>query len=272
MIHNKWILKVPKQPLAGPGYHKNDSYRELPLLMKINNDDVEVEYHDKTIHCWIEPNILTYDRPTLNWINNEVVSASLVLLGNGDVNLEGKQIMSRIPSLNVKPWTFWPRKPMLLEKILEEHTILKFDQRPIESIFIGNIENQVQLNFRSDKWENVVEEFHLSKGKEHKFTHKEYLHKLMYSKYGLFLRGYGSKCHREVELMALGCVPIITKHVNTSSYMNPMEEDVHFIYVDSPSELTNKINKITSEKWNEMSNACIKWYENNVHSKIYGIQ
>ena len=65
VINNKWILKIPKQPIAGLGRHNNDSYRELPILMKLQNKDVDVIYDDKTIHCWLEPNILTYDRPTL---------------------------------------------------------------------------------------------------------------------------------------------------------------------------------------------------------------
>ena len=102
------------------GYHKNDSYRELPILMKVKNKDVDVQFHSNTIHCWIEPNIITYDRPTLEWINNDFLSASLLLLGNGDVKVEGKEIISRVPNLTVKPWIFWPRKPMLLEKFSKE--------------------------------------------------------------------------------------------------------------------------------------------------------
>jgi hypothetical protein len=64
VIHNKWILKIPKQPIQGLGRHNNDSYRELPLLMKLQNQDIDVKYDNKSIHCWLEPNILTYDRPT----------------------------------------------------------------------------------------------------------------------------------------------------------------------------------------------------------------
>ena len=59
------------------------------LLLKEKNEDVDIIYSDKTIHCWLEPNILTYDRPTLSWCNDEIKNASLMLLGNGDVNIEG---------------------------------------------------------------------------------------------------------------------------------------------------------------------------------------
>ena len=77
VIHKKWLFKLPKQPLQGLGYHKNDSYRELPLLMKINNKDVDLTFINNSIHCWLEPNIMTYDRLTLEWCNQELYNASI---------------------------------------------------------------------------------------------------------------------------------------------------------------------------------------------------
>lgn len=269
VINNKWVLKIPKQPIQGLGRHNNDSYRELPILMKLQNKDVDVKYDDTTIHCWLEPNILTYDRPTLEWCNQEIMKSSLFLLGNGDVNIEGNQLKSKIPNLNIKSWIFWPRKPMLLEKILKEYNVLSFEQRSIESIFIGNFENNVQEKYRKTNvsWENVLSEYHCTKGSEHKFTHKEYLLKLRESKYGLCLRGYGSKCHREVELMAFGTVPVVTPEVSVESYMNPLIEDIHYIKVKSPEELKEKIENINIEQWKQMSSACYEWYQTNVYSK-----
>ena len=269
VINNKWVLKIPKQPIQGLGRHNNDSYRELPILMKLQNKDVDVKYDDTTIHCWLEPNILTYDRPTLEWCNQEIMKSSLFLLGNGDVNIEGNQLKSKIPNLNIKSWIFWPRKPMLLEKILKEYNVLSFEQRSIESIFIGNFENNVQEKYRKTNvsWENVLSEYHCTKGSEHKFTHKEYLLKLRESKYGLCLRGYGSKCHREVELMAFGTVPVVTPEVSVESYMNPLIEDIHYIKVKSPEELKEKIENINIEQWKQMSSACYEWYQRNVYSK-----
>ena len=269
VINNKWVLKIPKQPLQGMGHHNNDSYRELPLMMKLNNNDVEVKYEVKTIHCWLEPNILTYDRPTLEWCNQEIVSSSLMLLGNGDVNVEGKQLQNKVPNLNIKPWIFWPRKPMLMEKVLNNKGILSYDERKIESIFIGNFENNVQEKFRNtnQKWEDVLSEYHCTKGKQHKFTHEEYLMKLPGAKYGLCLRGYGSKCHREVELMAFGTIPIVTPEVSVTSYMEPLIENVHYIKVTTPEELKEKIACISEDQWTKMSIACYEWYQRNVDSK-----
>ena len=268
VIHNKWVLVIPKQPIKGLGRHNNDSYRELPLLMKLNNKDVELKYDDKTIHCWLEPNILTYDRPTLEWCNQEIVNCSLMLLGNGDVNVEGQQLKDKMPNFNIKPWIFWPRRPMLVEKILKNNDILNYDKRTIESIFIGNFENSVQEKFRktNDSWDSVLTEYHCTKGQKHKFTHEKYLMKLRESKYGLCLRGYGSKCHREVELMAFGTVPIVTPEVTVSSYMEPLIENIHYILVDSPEELKEKVANIDEEQWTNMSSMCYEWYQRNVHS------
>ncbi len=269
VINNKWVFKIPKQPVKGLGHHNNDSYRELPILMKVQNKDVDVKYYDKTIHCWLEPNILTYDRPTLEWCNQEIVISSLLLLGNGDINVEGKELKSKIPTLNIKPWIFWPRKPMLLEKVLKTKGVLSYGERTNESIFIGNFENGVQEKFRkkSDSWDTVLTEYHCTKGQQHKFSHEEYLMKLRESKYGLCLRGYGSKCHREVELMAFGTVLIVTPDVTVSSYMEPFIENTHYILVKTPDELKQKVASIDKEQWSKMSSACYEWYQRNVHSK-----
>jgi hypothetical protein len=269
VINKKWVLKIPKQPMSGMGRHNNDSYRELPLLMKLQNKDVDVVYDDKTIHCWLEPNILTYDRPTIEWCNQEITTSSLMLLGNGNVEVEGKELKSKVRNFNIKSWIFWPRKPMLVEKILRTNMCLSHDERKIESIFIGNFENSVQEKFRktTDSWENVLTEYHCTKGQQHKFSHEEYLMKLRDSKYGLCLRGYGSKCHREVELMAFGTVPIVTPEVNVSSYMEPLIENTHYILVNNPEELKQKVASIDKEQWTKMSKSCYEWYQRNVHSK-----
>jgi hypothetical protein len=93
------------------------------------------------------------------------------------------------------------------------------------------------------------------------------MHKLSSAKFGLALRGYGSKCHREVELMGLGTVPIITPEVSITSYMDPPEEGKHFIRCNDPKNLKEILSKITEEKWEVMSKNCYEWYQKNVYSK-----
>ena len=267
VIKDKWVIKIPKQPIQGMGYHKNDSFRELPLLMKKYNKDVDVELVNNSIHCWIYPNILLYDRPTLEWCSKEILDSSLFLLGNGDINKEGEELNKYLK--HVKPWIFWPRRPMIIEKILDEKDILNYEERDTESIFIGNFENPVQEKYRNinDNWENVLSEYHCTKGDKHKFTNEEYLMKLRSSKYGLCLRGYGSKCHREVELMAFGTIPVITPEVSIESYMEPLIENTHYLRVTNSDEFKQKISEMDENKWNKMSKECYEWYQRNVYSK-----
>ena len=158
---------------------------------------------------------------------------------------------------------------MKLEKILKDKSILSYNDRYYTTVFIGNIENAIQNQYRktSHDWENVIDLFHLTNGNKHKFTQEEYLLNLRNSKYGLCLRGYGSKCHREVELMAFGTVPIVTPEVSIKSYAEPLVEDIHYIFINNPQELIKKIENITEEEWKKMSNNCYEWYERNINSK-----
>lgn len=267
VINDKWILQIPKQPMTGLWKHNNDSYRELAFLLKIKNKDVDIEYNSSSGHCWLKPSILTYDRPTLQWIDNGVLKSSLFLLGNGSINNEGVKLQ-KVGIKNIKSWIFWARKPLIVEKILKQKGILDYNRREIDTIFIGNYENSVQEKYRNsnNNWKDVLTEYHCTSGKNHKFSQEEYLMKLRNSKFGLCLRGYGSKCHREVELMAFGTVPIVTPEVSINSYYEPPIENKHYILVKSPQELKEKIQNISKKKWNEMSKECYNWYQKNIHS------
>jgi len=266
-LNTNWIIEIPQQPKQGLFRHMNDSFRELCYLLGEKNKDVQITT-TKSDHIWLKPNILLYDRPTLEWINPEVMKSTLFLLGNGDIKEEGDILKKK--ELNVKPWIFWPRQPKILEKTLHEEGILSFEKRTVESIFIGNFENPVQKKYRIDNvnntWKDVIEEYYCTAGKQHKFSQKDYLMKLRNSKYGFCLRGYGSKCHREVELMAFGTIPIITSNVSIDSYWDPPIENQHFIRIQNPDELKQKISDISEEKWTAMSKNCQEWYMKNIHS------
>ena len=156
-----------------------------------------------------------------------------------------------------------------MEKFLKDVGRKVLDERNLETIFIGNIENPTQGQFRNtkDDWKSVLSEYHCTQGQQHKFTQEEYLNKLSSAKYGLCLRGYGSKCHREVELMAMGTIPIVTPDVTIGSYMDPPKENVHYISVKTPQEMLDKINNISKDQWEIMSKASYEWYQANVYSK-----
>ena len=266
IIDKTWVIKIPKQPRQGIWRHTNDSFRELALLYKKGNTDVNIELVDNG-HCWLGNSILLYDRPTHEWFNNDLSKSSLILLGNGHINKEGEVL--RQNGLNVKPWIFWPRRPFLLEKFLENNKIKLYEERKMESIFIGNIENGVQNRYRNNNvnWESVLDVYHCTVGTKHKFSQEGYLGQLSNAKYGLCLRGYGSKCHREVELMGLGTVPIITQDVSIDSYIDAPEENIHYIRCDCAEYLKETLSKISEKEWSIMSNNCYEWYQRNVHSK-----
>ncbi len=262
--NNKWCLYIPKQPRIGIWNHKNDSFRELALLLQKNNSDVSISLVDNN-YCLLGDHTILYDRPTGEWFSKDILNYANILMGNCDVNIEGYQLSNY---LNVSPWIFWPRRPLFYENFINNTQRKSYNERSITSIFIGNIENNVQNNFRKNtSWADIIDVYHCTHGTQHKFTQQEYLSMLANSKYGLCLRGYGSKCHREVELMGLGTVPLITSEVNITSYMDPPIPNIHYIKIDSPNELVKKLDKISSEEWEKMSKNCREWYLKNIHSK-----
>ena len=269
VINDKWVFTIPKQPAGGIWNHANDSFREMARLWSEcdSNSDLVVQEEAGHGHCALKPNILLYDRPTMLWYSKQAIGTSLFLLGNGSMNVEGKQLRAMsVP--NVKPWIFWARNPRMLEKFLIDSPWLDYKERSNGSIFIGNYENNVQEKYRKGgDWKSVIDEFHCTAGHKKKFAPLDYLKKLSKSRYGLCLRGFGSKCHREVELMALGTIPIVTPEVSIDSYQNPPIEGTHFLRVAKPEELKPLLEGITEEEWTNMSKACVEWFMNNIHSE-----
>jgi hypothetical protein len=76
------------------------------------------------------------------------------------------------------------------------------------------------------------------------------------------LPGYGPKCNREIEYLALGVVPIVTPGVDLT-YYEPLVENVHYLRVDRAEDIQDKINTLSEEQWSIMSNNGREWYERN---------
>ena len=66
--------------------------------------------------------------------------------------------------------------------------------------------------------------------------------------------------------MAFGTVPIVTPAVAIKDYSDPPIENVHYLFVNNPSELEDKVSKIDKRTWKNMSQNCMDWYKRNVHS------
>jgi len=266
IANEKFRIHIPKQPMAGHWTHTNDSFREEAVLLYKKNKDIDLVYDD-TKNIVLEPSVMLYDRDTLQWFYTpDMRPIAKVYLGNCDLEVDGTVVKQA--GFQVSPWIYWPRRPMILEALLAKGEGARtYEERLVESLFIGNYENAVQQRHRtSQDWSKSVTEFHLTGGTQHKFTPKDYLLKLAQARFGLCLRGYGVKCHREVELMAFGTVPIATPNVDMTSYLEPLKEGVHYIRVKGPEEVASAIAAITPEQWQTMSDACKDWYKRNVHS------
>ena len=237
--------------------HIGDTFREL-IDLWAEHGYVEIEEHNGK-YCWLNAinDILLYDRPTYEWLG-VFNKYNIGLFGNNppiskENNLKNTDF----------PWTFWGRHPRQLEQMIPK--ILQ--ERTISSVFVGKIENNVQAKYRTNtNWKDCIEVFEMPTGGSYKYTQKEYLELISKSKYGLCLRGYGPKCNREIELFALGVVPLATPEVDFT-YYDPPIENVHYFRVRSPEDVNKIIKETPDSVWESMSKACRHWYEKNASVK-----
>jgi len=246
VTNEKPVIFVPNHK-EGFFHHAGDSFREIIDLWE------EKGYIEKQLssckNIWLHSigDTLLYDRPNYDWIKE----------ADGEEQIWKKGLFGNPKPLGAKsvPWSFWPRRPRLVEAMLN-----KVVEKTKGVVFYGCIENQVQKNNRSKyDWSKCCDEFYMASLP--KFSQQEYLDNLSKARYGLCLAGYGKKCHREVECMALGTVPLVAQEVDMDSYANPPIEGVHYLRVSSPEDLLNKVKG--TKNWLEMSEACKKWYLEN---------
>ena len=99
------------------------------------------------------------------------------------------------------------------------------------------------------------------------YTHEEYLLRLGNAHYGLCLAGYGKKCHREIECMGMGTVPVVAPEVDMDSYAVPPVEGIHYLRVKDVAEVQEKISKVSASDWESMSAACHDWWLKNASAE-----
>jgi len=247
------VLALPKilVPKKVEGFygHAGDSFREVVDLWA-ERGLVQKEYADcKNIWLHALGDTLLYDRPNYDWIRGEQGWKN-ALFGNPKPLAKGVA------------WSFWPRRPRLVEAMLSSTS--KFVKTK-DVVFYGKVENAVQEAHRTKHdWSTCCSEYYLAGLNEPpKYSEQEYLINLSKAKYGLCLAGYGKKCHREVECMAFGCVPLVAPEVDMDSYANPPKEGVHYLRVQNPEDLLKKVGEISKEQWLTMSSACSAWYLEN---------
>jgi hypothetical protein len=261
--NTKPIVWLPRSDITGFYAHAGDSFREMVRIWG-ERGYCQVNEHPVATNCWwgeVGSGWLLYDRPNLDWIYNAPPveqSWKYGLFGNPEPPNGGGGFA----------WSFWPRRPRLVEDIVAAgQTAKSFEERGRGLVFYGRIENRVQERRRArpDEWKAVCSEFFMPNGAgtEYVLSQREYLERLSESRFGLCLAGYGRKCHREVECMAMGCIPVVDKEVDMSSYANPPIEGVHYIRVSGPEDVTKKIDAIDATRWASMSLACKSWWQAN---------
>jgi hypothetical protein len=258
-VSNLPILRLPRSDLTGYYAHAGDSFREMAKLWA-EKGYVQIVEDPKAVQVWLGSvgDVLLYDRPNTTWLftaPQQEQTWKKALFGNP------KPVETGGP---VSAWFFWPRRPRLVEQVVASGSVTKsWDERAKTLVFYGKIENRLQEKRRKEfDWSIVCDDFVMVQGETtpYSLTQEEYLLKLTNAKFGLCLAGFGNKCHREVECMAMGCVPVVAMNVDMESYAVPPIEGLHYLRVENPEDALIKVKSITSEKWTEMSEACRKWW------------
>ena len=256
-------ILVPSSETTGFFAHAGDSFREMVALWA-ERGYVTVKEVPGLCNVWLGGvgQVLLYDRPTLEWFHAspaEEQEWSVALFGNP----------AATKALKATAWSFWPRRPRLVEELALKPRA-GAQERPRRVVFYGKSENAVQLRNRTKaSWSSACSEFvHLESAvAKYHYTHEEYLERLRGSLFGLCLAGYGKKCHREIECMAMGCVPVVAPEVDMDSYAVPPVEGVHYLRVSDPDDLRKKTEAMDEAAWEAMSAAAFQWWKENASAE-----
>ena len=284
---NKWLLSdihsietnslpiiyvPPKSMKFGFFGHKGDSFRELVEMWE-EKAYIQRKEDPVITQCWLHGvgKILLYDRPTWDWLDKSSdaeKSYKMCLAGNPCV--AGNTCVAGNPA-EIKPWIFWPRMPRLVEYMANDGADTSYTDRQDTLVFYGRVENDKQGSYRQDVsgWASVCTKFQMPIGAKEAYplSPTDYLRALQNSKFGLCLRGYGPKCNREIELLAMGTVPLVTPGVDYEGYAEPLQDGVHVLCVSSPEDAVAKMATISEEMWTTMSNACKTWWRRNASAE-----
>ena len=146
-----------------------------------------------------------------------------------------------------------------------------YEERTDLLVFYGRIENDKQGQHRQnvDGWKSLCSQFSMPVGAQQAYAlgPEDYLKALANSRFGLSLRGYGPKCNREIELVSMGCVPVVTEGVDMDNYCEPFVKGTHYLRVSSPEDAEAQMKGIDAAKWQEMSTACKGWWKRNASAE-----
>lgn len=257
---------MPRRDLEGYFAHPGDSFREMARLWAKSGFCRVKEHPSATMVWWGEvgvKGVLLYDRPNHDWrLASPLIEKEWGFALFGNPKIPGLALAKARAS----SWFFWPRRPELVEDLVATGAAnTPWTERNPGAVFYGKTENKVQEKRRTTAdWQSACKEWVMVKGaaESYPFTQREYLEKLSKARFGLCLAGYGLKCHREVECMSMGCVPLVAPEVDMDSYATPPQQGVHYIRVANPEEALAVTESMSEETWAIMSEACKSWWRN----------
>jgi hypothetical protein len=257
---SKPLLLLPKG-FTGFHGHTGDSFREMAALW-FSKGFVDLEYTTESPYLWLDGigQTLLYDRATFQWLNETPATYKQILCGNPDA--------SKVP--NGIQWSFWPRRPALVEQRVEQG-LPTYEERTDTLVFYGKVENGIQERHRNNKLHEACDEFFMPLGveKQYAFDQETYLNKLASAKFGLCMAGFGPKCNREIECMALGTVPVVAPDVDMDHYAVPPQEGVHYLRLKSydPEDALALVRSTSQDAWVQLSMAAHGWWKANASSE-----
>jgi hypothetical protein len=247
---------IPKG-FTGFQEHSGDSFREMVGLWE-EKGFVTVEKSSSSPYVWWDTTgkTLLYDRATFDWLKETPSQYEKILCGNPNASEIPKGVQ----------WSFWPRHPRHVEELANQ-PLLSWKERSDHMVFYGRIENEVQLQNRSNDLVKACSDYDIPIGPDakYKYSPRDYLIALSRSKYGLCLSGFGAKCNREIECMAFGTVPVVAPDVDMDLYANSPKEGVHYLRLKTfnPEEAKRQLDAISEEEWSRMSSSAHEWWRQN---------
>jgi hypothetical protein len=245
VMHGKWILNIPRQPLHGLWAHNDDGFREMVRIWERDVPDVCLNHSSRHLNCFLEPNICIYDRPGSDWLLPEVHKAPITLLGEVSVSDLGGDMTRTIQ------WINYYKHPMVLENFIKNTPLYGYDRRCRDYVSMDELETNFDGSTRDALVITANSRFGLCAATAN-------------SRFGLCAATAKRKRFLYIELLATGTVPVVDNEYD----MSPLTRGVHYIVKEDGCDLDTTLADIDSSRWARMSEACKDWYANNAHSSV----
>lgn len=241
--------------------HKGDSFREL-IQLWMRDGFVEI-FPSPDRYVWLQKpgTVLLYDYDLVTDFGG---------LPSYEIGLFGNQVPVNSP--NSFPWIMWGRHPYLVEQMYAEMNKIKPKHRMWKSLFVGKVENDVQFKNRFQTgidWSKHIQNFTVVKGAATPYPYSpvDYLYNMSRTQFAFLLPGYGPKCNRDIEAMAMGAIPVVTPGVSTE-YYRPWVENVNYVSIQTEQDIESlkKLEK-NDTLLEKIQRENYKWYLENCSSK-----